>query len=151
VYEVLFKRVVRLRHEAALREREGLDATSLRNYIPEKLGLDGPQAMNLFEVATQCLSDARELDKRASEIIRSFRDQYPKGRFDSRLGFPKAPTELGPMQNERNNLFMKGKDMLRATYGDPLFSAFETMLHEMIPFVPDDNKFSTASNEGWKS
>lgn len=131
-YELLFKRVARLEHEAEIREKEGKDGQSLRLWIGNTLALSPEQALTLRDTALSCLSKSSELDQRANEIISQFRAQYTKGHFDSRKAIPQAPFELQSMQVERDGLFLQGKVILQSSFGPTEFAMFEMRMQELM-------------------
>lgn len=131
-YDLFFRQLARLHHKAALLDQQGKDGMTLRSMLAQRVGLDPPQAQILEEVAFSSLEQAMALDQRAREIIRQAHAKHPEGKLNPGEPIPLAPPELRSMQIERDNIFLRARDRLRAELGDWNFETFDRLLKESL-------------------
>jgi len=124
-YEFLFRRHEFYKRKAEELERQGKNSETVRSIIKDEAKLDDEQAAAFDEAASACLREAKELDDRAEQIIKDARSRYPQGRIPPGETPPPVPQELLDMQQQRDDVFQRGRARLQAALGDEKFQQID--------------------------
>jgi hypothetical protein len=132
VYDELFYHVTFLRKKADEIEREGKDASPLRSFYKKEAKLNDQQESLLAEIASNCRRDVEEMDKRARQIIKAFRQRVQAMHIQPGETPPPPPLELKTMQDERDAAVLRARDLLRANLGEDAFRQFDAFVQRNI-------------------
>lgn len=92
--------------------------------LQEGAAISDAQYGVLEGVAASTLQEVEQLDARAQEVIKAFRARYPNGIVSRGEKLSEPPPELNDMQQQRNAIFLRGRDRLRAAFGEREFARF---------------------------
>lgn len=112
-YSAFFHYVVDLNRQADELERAGKDATSVRMHIQIHAELNYEEARLLNEIASNCIKEVEQQDRKASAVIEKFRAKFPGGKVPAGVKLPPPPPELSAMQTERNRIILLARDTYR--------------------------------------
>lgn len=123
-YEFLFRRAAFFKKKVA----EAGKPQTRDKMFQQEANISAAQANALDEIAAGCLREVDEQDARARVIIEAFRARYPDGIVPRGEKLPPPPPELKGMQVERDAMVLRGRDRLRAAFGEQEFGRF----HEFV-------------------
>lgn len=92
--------------------------------LKREAGISEEQSVALEAIALACWQRVEQQDKKAKAIIAAFRSRFPDGRVPAD-GPPPPPPELKTMWDERNEMILRARDQLRATFGEKEFARFD--------------------------
>lgn len=124
IYGALFHHVVDVQQQAGEAEGRGEDASSLRLKFQRKADLTQTQALLLNIIESDCVREVAGQDAKAKVVIDAFKAQHPSGKIKAGEKLPPPPSELIPMQEERNAIILRARDRLRVAFGDEAFERF---------------------------
>lgn len=119
-FSFLFRSTVTFRQRAAQTGKAQAPNTALQ----KEAGIGDVQSRILEEVASATLQEVDQQDARARAVIEAFRARYPGGVVPRAEQLPPPPPELLRMQKERDAILLRGRDRLRAAFGEQEFIRF---------------------------
>lgn len=155
MYLALFQQIHALRQEDSKYQARGETTTFKETFYKTRLGLS-PDKFTAVETAyTDYMARVEPINKRAGEIIKKYRDQFPGGELKkavpadpSKLGLtyekpPPAPPELGELQKQKDQVALTAKEKIRQALGQTEFSKFESSLRDYASKVLVPNNLNT--------
>jgi hypothetical protein len=119
-YGFLFLTVTNFRSKAAERGRPHAP----NSVLTKEAALSEAHARALEAVAAATVAEVEQQDARAREVIKAFRARYPGGVVPRGERLPPPPSELKTMQEERNAIILRGRDRVRAAFGEREYARF---------------------------
>jgi hypothetical protein len=131
-YWFLFKKVNVLEKKAQKAVNEGRDPKEYREYFKKKLNLTENQNSSLMQTAAACVTEIEASDARAKDIIK--RGHQDLKRNPPRPGDPPPapPIELTLLQNQRESVVIRYRDLLKTTLGDSKFVELDSYVKQEI-------------------
>lgn len=121
LYDFYFRRLALIKEKADARINKGQSAIALRSQIMQELSIDEGSELIIENIAIRCMQEARDLDKRAQEVIEHSRAMYPNGRVDKAQMAPRPPKELLALNDQRKAIFLRAQSDLRQLLGQSTF------------------------------
>lgn len=131
-YEFLFRRREFAKQRVEELERKGKNAKDVRAIVKDEAKLDDRETAVLDEVGFACLREAKVLDDEAMQIIKAARSRYPDGTIPQGERPPELPRELVIMQEQRDDIFRRGRVNLQAALGDEGFHKLDRYVNDRI-------------------
>jgi hypothetical protein len=136
IYEFMFHQAAFFKRKAVELEQQGKGAPEAHKFFHRQANLTEAQGLIFDEVSSDCLREVAQQDRKAGEIISAFRARFPKGVVPKGQTLPPPPPELKVMQEERNAIFLKARERLRAAFGEQEFNRFdEHVKTRVVPFA----------------
>lgn len=127
-YEILFRKLASFEKSAEEKEELKEDSSHLRTYAARQYDLTEVQSQTLHTIARETLANLADNERRAYIAINAFRAQFPNGEIPAGVPLPTPPPEIAPLQAEREQIVLAGRDRVQQTFGEPVFTDFETNL-----------------------
>ena len=127
VYGSLFHKIMHLREKTKKLQAEGRIGQKPYFILKREAGLSEEQSTALEAIALAWWQRVEQQDNKAKAIIAAFRSRFPDGRVPAG-GPPPPPPELKTMWDERNAMILRGRDQLRATFGEKEFARFDNYI-----------------------
>jgi hypothetical protein len=124
VYGSLFHKVMHLREKTKELQAQGRIGQKPYFILKREVRISEDQSIALEAIALACWQRVEQQDKKAKAIIAAFRSRFPDGRVPAD-GPPPPPPELKIMWDERNEMILRARDQLRATFGEEEFARFD--------------------------
>jgi len=128
VYWQFFRHLLALRDRASALERAGGIGAGLRSYYKDKAKLTDQQALALDQIASTCAQEVAVLDAQAKVIIDAFRTKVLAKNSLTGGTLPPLPPELRRMQQQRNMIIMRYRELLRTTLGQQGFKQLDDFI-----------------------
>lgn len=132
VYWQLFHHNTVLMKQAEETERQGKDASFLRNFYKHEAKLNDNQAEILREISTSCELEVSAVDQDAKLLIQNLRAAHPGGRLQPGEKLPPPPPQLQALQQRRNSAILHARDRLSQAFGATAFSEFQKFVNEKV-------------------
>jgi hypothetical protein len=124
-YLFLFEYVNQIRKQTDNLYRQGKDGSGFQRRLKSALDVNDQEFQLIDETASHCASEVELLDKKAAEITKAFRAQYPPGKVPEGVIIPPPPTELISLQEMRTSAILRGRDRIRDVFGEHRFASFD--------------------------
>ena len=126
-YEFLFRRVAFFRRKTA----EAGKPLARDVGLQRETHLSDAQMRALDEIAASCLREVEAVDEEAHAVINAFREQhFPGGKLPEGQQLPPPPPELEALQQRRNAVLLRGRDMLMGALGNAMSGRFDSFVKE---------------------
>lgn len=120
LYRAFFDQVNLLKRKADELDEKGLNGNGARTFISRQTGLNEAQMQLVEQIANECRDEAKRQDEKAMKVSESHRARLQNAPAPE--GYQHAPpAELKAMLEERNAMFLRARDRIRATIGDDDF------------------------------
>ncbi len=132
VYFILFNHLVGLK--AQVDSQQSLGGSSF-NYIEsykKQTSMTSSQTQFLFQTSQDCLNEIQPIDAQAKQIIDDTRSGSPDGELNSFDEMPDAPVALDQLQQQRDAVILKYRDILKNSYGENKFTEFDQFVRSKI-------------------
>lgn len=131
VYHFFFRRIQLLEQKAQELDTRGENGAAVRNLYQQKIGLTDEQNAFLLTTAVDCMNEVRATDNIAAPIIEQLTAAYQNQPF-SPAAPPPASDQLIALQNQREQIVLSHRDLLRNNFGDEMFARLEEFVTEKI-------------------
>jgi len=132
VYKHIFHHAVALKKKAEDAERDGKDGTQFRTHFKRQAQLNDAQAQTLDDIAAECDREIKQLEVRAKVLVQVYKAQYPGGQVPHGQLPKPPPSELRTLTEQRDAVVLRGRDRLKAAFGDSEFNRFSTFVKERV-------------------
>jgi len=120
LYRAFFDQVNLLKRKADEIDQQGFNGNGARTYMSRQTGLSEAQMQLVEQIINECREEVKQQDEKAMKVAEAHRARLkdvptPEGYM------PAPPAELKAMQEERNAMFLRARDRIRATIGEDDF------------------------------
>lgn len=145
LYRAFFDQVNFLKRKADELDQKGLNGSGARTLISRQTGLSESQTQFVEQIIDECQGEVKLQDEKAMKVAEAHRARLrntptPEG------SLPAPPAELKAMQEERNAMFLRARDRIRATIGDEDFRRLDEFV--MRQGRPGAKKVNVADPDG---
>ncbi|MBK8303522.1 MAG: hypothetical protein WBC19_07510 [Pyrinomonadaceae bacterium] len=131
VYFILFNHLVSLKEQAQVVAARGESLDYFKLY-EDQAALTNSQSQLLFQTAQDCMDATAQIDQQAKDIIVSARRNFPNGEMQSPEDIPAPPKELKGLQQQKNDVVLQFRDVLRDGLGEVTFNQFNEFARQKI-------------------
>lgn len=142
MYWVLFQEIQALKEKDIESLTQGETTNFKTSFYTNRLGLQNSQFSALDSAVTECFTALQPVDQRAREVINQYRSQYANGelkkiqpspspnsfqpgRRKTLENLPPVPSEIGQLQNQKNQIILNAKEKIRLALGQSEFMQFD--------------------------
>ena len=131
MYFILFNHLVGLKEQAEKAAARG-ESLNYFGMYEEQANIDSSQSQLLFQTAQDCMDAIKPINDEAKEIITKARANFPKGEVKSPEDLPPPPPELKELQQRKDDVVLRFRDMLKDGLGTQKFSEFNDFARQKI-------------------
>lgn len=114
--------------EAKKMNQQGRNGDAWSQYFIKRGALSTASEKIFKEKAAAYLQELEPIDRRAKEVTDAMRAQYPKGLIKDPKNMPQPPAELGALQQQKNALALRYRDLFKNAVSQEAFSKFSDFL-----------------------
>ena len=131
VFFILFNHLVGLKEQAEKAAEKGESLNYLGMY-EEQANLNNAQSQFLFQTAQDCMDAIKPINDEAKEIITKAQANFPKGEVKSPEDLPPPPQELKELQQRKDDVVLRFRDVLKDGLGTQKFGEFNDFARQKI-------------------
>jgi hypothetical protein len=145
LYRAFFDQVGLLRRKADELDQKGLNGSGARTFISRQTGLSESQMRLVEQIVADCKEEVKRQDEKALKFAEAHRARLQNAPAPE--GYMHAPpAELKTMQEERNAMYLRARDRIRATIGEEDFRRLDEFV--MQHGSPGSHKVNVTDTAG---